>query len=537
MLPEIEVKRSLSAGQYLFLVVITLCYLVLELGFNARLLDVVGGGAGSKDVEHIEIYGRLLSGVAVALFVFQLLLKRRASLSSTKPSYFKILIICAATILLVFFSIKTFVDHVVLQKSAEFRKLSVNMVLLQESLVTGRAKLDHRTFDADPVIFLKPEGKAFLALFPFMAASIDSVDERIKTAKLNIIADIVSDNIGGPAALYKNNFVPAIDNVRAQWNKYQKIPIVTNSDSEVESQQNKAWDRYVNSLHKRGWEPTTVPSHAVRRVRNDVRREVAVPADWDPADEYSFREAVARSVEKKLSAVKTDGSVTVEGQRIPPGLNFENFLDHPAIQKSLRNKFELPSNVKVEKDFGGSAERFKHNFYDPYITNIATKKLKDYDAPVSKYENGEELADRGAEAARAVMVPPIALGFSMLGAFGHLSKLTFLFTSLVLLLLNPHRVWLKHGVPWLAMGAIGLCVVLWLDSQNNRVTESKLYAFMLSEVTKEDRLQNQSNVDHYIAKATHRIVVGQGATYPLNEWIRINILQGFKYGYESSLSN
>ena len=51
----------------IWLVVLTSIYLCVELAFNARLLDVVGSAPDADTVHHIEIFGRSLSGVAVAL--------------------------------------------------------------------------------------------------------------------------------------------------------------------------------------------------------------------------------------------------------------------------------------------------------------------------------------------------------------------------------------------------------------------------------------------------------------------------------------
>lgn len=69
--------RSLQIRQTLILIVLTIIYLCFELGFNARLLDVVGGNVKPEDVEGVEFYGRSLSGIAAALVVLQLMWRRR----------------------------------------------------------------------------------------------------------------------------------------------------------------------------------------------------------------------------------------------------------------------------------------------------------------------------------------------------------------------------------------------------------------------------------------------------------------------------
>ncbi|MFN7757542.1 MAG: hypothetical protein ACK5RP_08790 [Betaproteobacteria bacterium] len=61
------------------LIGLTIVYLIVELAFNARLLDVVGGTPSLHEIERIEVWGRLLSGAAVALVALQVLWARRAS--------------------------------------------------------------------------------------------------------------------------------------------------------------------------------------------------------------------------------------------------------------------------------------------------------------------------------------------------------------------------------------------------------------------------------------------------------------------------
>lgn len=50
----------------LFILVVTVCYLCVELAFNATLLDVCAGTGSIDDIDSVEFYGRVISGFAVA---------------------------------------------------------------------------------------------------------------------------------------------------------------------------------------------------------------------------------------------------------------------------------------------------------------------------------------------------------------------------------------------------------------------------------------------------------------------------------------
>ena len=77
---------AMPRKQLFSIIGLTLVYLLFELAFNARLLDVVGGTATQDQIHHIEIYGRSLSGAAVGLLVMQWLLGRRNASKNQSPS-------------------------------------------------------------------------------------------------------------------------------------------------------------------------------------------------------------------------------------------------------------------------------------------------------------------------------------------------------------------------------------------------------------------------------------------------------------------
>ena len=92
------------------LCLITGLYLMFELAFNARLLDVVGGTATTEQVHNIEIFGKLLSGTAAALVVLQLLITMRSRSATASPGVIGIAFWCGLTLMLVYGGLQLFVD-------------------------------------------------------------------------------------------------------------------------------------------------------------------------------------------------------------------------------------------------------------------------------------------------------------------------------------------------------------------------------------------------------------------------------------------
>jgi len=516
--------QDIKLRNTLLVIGLTIGYLILELGFNARLLDIVGGAATTREVHDIEVFGRTLSGIAAALVVFQLMLGRRAAGSG--PAWWKILAAVLATVVVVYFSIKGLVEYLVTTSTPQFRQMATNTTLVQRGLVEGKIRL--AGIDDDPTLFAAPEGKAFLAVFPLLALSVQQLEEKTRDVKLELIEDAVSRQLGGNAG-YFNAYKKAMEDVRKQYASYSRV--AAPSEDDLESRQDKAWNDYLESLSRRGWTPETVPPGAQQSVVRAVQKKgVPVPANWHPADEYTFRASVKSRYEASMRKASRGAP------SIPPGLSFPAFVAHPTVQGKLRTALEVPAGTRIASQYG-TAEDFSKGLFKPVIKAIARNELKKYDAPPEKYAQGGPLMEMGLDAARAVIVPPIALFFSLLGAIGHFGKLIFLSLKAGAAVAGRMRLpraekLLGHaGFPMLA---IVVCSI-WLALSNidNRVTSSELYKTMIGWATttaaQDDAAQQWKN--RIFGNVIHVVSVGQGYGYPMNEWIRTQILQGFDYGY------
>lgn len=81
----------------MFVTLATAIYLCIELAFNARLLDVIGGLASAEQLHNIESYGRAISGFAVALMLWGWLIERSRSPKTGRLVWSHALLRMAAT--------------------------------------------------------------------------------------------------------------------------------------------------------------------------------------------------------------------------------------------------------------------------------------------------------------------------------------------------------------------------------------------------------------------------------------------------------
>lgn len=565
----------MTKKQTLLLLALTALYLLFELSFNARLLDVVGGAATTSEIDSIERYGRTLTGIAVTLFVFQALVKLFNSRQKDPKSGGSIIVTITGLILFlayyatpnawgypakaisasmiagltlfltvrigkqglnissrvgpmvlvsiisvgcVYSSIENLVDHLVEKSSASFRHASLNIILIQKALVDKTVKIDGLT-DGD-ALFSQPEGKAFLALFPFMAISVDRLDEKISEAKHQLITQSVESRVGGANGLY-NLYRDSLLATKKKWDAYNKA---SSNLPNVAQIQDREWNNYLAELRKHGWTPSTVPYHYHDRVLNKVRRKVNVPRDWDLADEYTFKSSVAAAANKRMGTAPT--STKVGDVMVPLGLSFPDFFRHPAIQSQIREALSSPKGLMVDVDYS-TADDFKKRFYTPYVNDLVGKAEKKYRATVSDFADNGPYSDVGKEMARAAIVPVIALFFSLIGAVSHLCKTAYLSLSF---LTNPDKKLPIYRKPQVVVPtAVFIVMFLSFATLENDLTQSRLYQYLEGEVASEN-----TAISNAFSKVCHIVAVGQGASYPLNEYVRTRVLQGISFGYKGN---
>jgi glycerophosphoryl diester phosphodiesterase len=516
---------------------LTLVYLTFELAFNARLLDVVGGEATLDEIHHIEHYGRILSGTAAALFLLQFLLKHDENIrmeyaekGATPRKEFglpRILIACLLCVFGVYHGLQAFVDYLVVSRNGDFRRQAVNVSLIQNALLNDR--VDLVGIDADDGLYRLPEGKAFLALFPFMATSVEDLEQRMEDAKIQILQRAISERIDPKT--YFDNYQKAVQTVTTQWQKYRGD---IEDTEQVDKEFDKAWREYEDTLcgrrHNCGlqcpctWTPDDVPISAWSSVRRQVQRKVHVPNDWRPNDRKTFRAAIARQMMEKVAKE----GVTIDGQKFPPGLSQAEFFQQPVIRRKLNVELHLPTNVRVPLSVNNTAA-FLRDLYQPMLQREIRIELEKYTADAASFETGGANAEMGIKATQATLIPPIALFFSLMGAIGHLGKLSYLLAEFFLLAIFPRvsRPWAKRvraiALHSLLLIPVGLFLFCWitLSQMENRVTRSPLYLAL------QKQLQNDT-----LSHIVHVVSVGQGFAYPFDEAIRQKVLLGLDFGYQ-----
>lgn len=532
--------RQPRAGWVWLMTIVTGAYLMIECGFNSRLLDVVGGMPDHQTVEAIETYGRAISGFAVALMFWPGLLKKGiAQGRSWLHTGLRIALVSGIAIAVVYRGELKLVDWVVNRSSPEQRYVATNLVAVQNALVARGAELDG--LPLTPAQMTEPDGKTFLAIFPLLAFSTNDLDEKIRSQKSAILR-VVADRLYGGAAESYNRFIESrAEMIRRYNNDYLKASDDYNRSLErIGAEQHRAWADYERKLGKKKLSPERLPPIYWGRIGKDVRASgVPVPANWDPSDQATFNNAIATRIRGETGRRFREGMQRhfPHGTPVPPNLEKNAFFSHPTIQARWREQLKygnsgvvLPVNLP---DRAAAPAYFKRQVYDKVLSWQVQERLKKYDAPVATFADGAPQAELGREQMRALAVPPIALAFSIIGALVHIIKLILFALQLLV-----ERGFVRDGVKAMCVPAMAVCLLASFHFiSTSTITAQPLYQYFEQRGATLGGGHRQTWYGRSVMFFARSVIHAQVVAFPLFEAVRQHVLGGYEFGYHTNTAS
>ena len=181
-----------SWWHFLMLLLATL-YLLPEAIFNAQLVSLVGQGSPSaEDLEHLEIYGRAVSGVGVALLLADFLPK--AMVAKVGRGIISLIALICLVWPVVFYGQKYVIEKTLIEpSSAEQRQFAVYSAALRDALAINSIKINGLDYKADELH--SSENLTFLALFGGLLYSDAALSDNLEQDKRKIIASFVQKRL------------------------------------------------------------------------------------------------------------------------------------------------------------------------------------------------------------------------------------------------------------------------------------------------------------------------------------------------------
>ena len=147
-----------------------------------------------------------------------------------------------------------------------------------------------------------------------------------------------------------------------------------------------------------------------KEARQGARDEGLELSDtWTPYNDNVFKNAVVSKILLEAKKTFADKSKEVAGESIKPYLSFNEFVNLDIIQDKLKDALDTKDNVDIYLNEKG--------FYDLVIAPEINKEVDDRNqelaADKNLLANGAVDEDKGKRAVKAVVIPPIAMMFSL----------------------------------------------------------------------------------------------------------------------------
>lgn len=617
-------RRFKGSFYALFFVLINVIYLIIELSFNARLLDASAQMSPTTDFGELEIYGRTISAVGATILAWRLFVPfdDQLKLSRMAIRFMVITLICFP---LVFMGQKKLIDTLVDESSNETRRTAQILSLLKFGIANGFVELDE--LSTNELTMQTAEGKMFVTLSGLLVYSSDAIKRTLEN-RLNKIAKFATDtqkNRDSEQAY--QNYLYARSLILKDYRRYLKLQTEFGETSQNSYDQSiDLYEKAMNSALK-NWQnlqivqqksedqkPVSGQSIQLKSLllqmenqlkfcRNDDciieqknqhlikinqllevaskfeywcqkkpansahnlqiscpnklqlveskilhlrNRELARQAGFDQnyqtQAEYLQSEEFRQSVFNSLQQAK----ITVN-----PEWKFTEFVQIiENINRQLRDKTNRQYEIAVKKQFNKvlplrmSVEEFSKNrkfqnilrqalgpIYRPSMpvelnkTDFTEKYMQPlyflkYDSLINKlqakddwYAEGAPYENSGKSGLRNLVVPPVAIAFSLI--FGLLNLIN-LILNLLFYLIEEKRLY-----RWAGFLLLMILVIIMPLQQHHQIANQQAYISLLQHT--EDRFGFAvSGFLNWISKTEPMV-------YPLGNVLRYNLLEGFSF--------
>ena len=501
------------------LALVTGAYLLVEMGFNSRLLDVVGGGASLEQIHSIERWGRGLSGFALALFFWK---SRFPDLFATFSARYldglgKLVAITFACMFGMYLFQEILVDVLVERSSAQERKVAQNLVLLQQALVSGASSIEGLGIEQEA--FDQPDAKAFMAFFPLAGGAALGelvLDKFSADMRKEVMLKTALTKMGDANAHFDAYKKILQDGIQPGWQQYQDgNRRVWEERAKRRKVQDDAWRDYAQSIREQSrgrGNPARIPVWHRKRVVDQLRQKgIRVPDGWG-GNRAQFNAAVAQKHEQEI-AYEFQQQLAAHDPRLrtlPPELSAQEFMRHAAVQRIILEELHY-SCIRAFPP-PSTAQQFLEQVFQAEARCVAKRELKLFSTLARDHDQAAK------DAMKTLIVPPLALLFSLLGAFVHFFKLVCYVVRLALGEPSRHA-WIDRAVLCLAPLLVMLGCATMLD---NRLTRSALYTHF------------EERMPVILALPVRATIHGQVFGYPIFSGVREHVLRGFNFGYDQS---
>ena len=247
-----KAKRPKPKWFAVTLFAMSLLYLIPEVVFNAKLVEVAGGGSVDDQTLHlVELFGRTISGIGVTLLIADLLLKGRwvSTVPRAVVSFSLVAVMVWPT---VFFGQKLLIDKFLVEpSSAQQRQEAFFASILRSSLAANAVHIKGLPYE--PEHATSPTEMTFLAMMGGLVYANDEFIQHVEDKKQQILSRYIENKANSQFDDYFGDYKQMREQVVSSYKQYQQgVKRYNDSMGSATSRANKSWEEVETQIAK-GW--------------------------------------------------------------------------------------------------------------------------------------------------------------------------------------------------------------------------------------------------------------------------------------------
>ena len=226
----VPIKTASPKWYELILILLGFTYLAFELSFNTYLVDTATLSLTGAEVEHLETFGRTLSGFGLMLLIFGWI---KYNANNKFQTFLKLAVYGLAGFMLMFAGQKALIDYLVDQSSAQQRKDSQYIILMKQAMVKNAIHIEGVEYSQEEI--QSPQVKTFLntvGLLSFLNPDFINV---IKDSSRDIVKALLDINPSADITKAYQTFDEQRKGIYDSWDKYldasKKLQQATSKDA------------------------------------------------------------------------------------------------------------------------------------------------------------------------------------------------------------------------------------------------------------------------------------------------------------------
>ena len=147
-------------------------------------------------------------------------------------------------------------------------------------------------------------------------------------------------------------------------------------------------------------------------IQSSRKQGIDLPNSWTLSDRATFDRLVDRKVASEANTAWKKQSQS-QDLNLPPNLSWDQFQLHAEVQKLIRREMGEALYVSpMRADWNN--RQFLQRVVEPNINRKVKDVISQLKHDLREYDNGGRMADTSKSALRAILVPPISMGLSLL---------------------------------------------------------------------------------------------------------------------------